>query len=222
MKLQLDLRFLTTAAATFVIIVVAVALLSTLVSTAAATAGAAVLAGIAIKLFDKLDYSPSLNVELGGPRISVSWLCSAMAAIFVVYGSTVVADIAASSLERADPAIYPCALWQVLPVAVLDWAGFVVAGWLLGRIFPNRALTLSSIGAFVFVLAALLEVRSPEKLDAAARCVLGPRAGTEDLESARTGMGLGFTLGIITRGYVSIAMARFVSRRVRTTGESTA
>jgi hypothetical protein len=214
-KLSVDVKFLTTAAATFVLIVAAVAALNALAGTAPASVGAAVLGAIAIKLFDKLDYNPSFSLELGAPRISVPWTYSAIASVFIVYGCSVIGDIVVSMLKRTDPAAYPCRLWEFTTIGALDWGGFLLAGWLVGRLFPQRALALSSISAFVLILAFLLEGHAPEKLDVLGRCFVGPNPSPEDLESARSGMQTGMVIGVVVRGYLVITMARIASRRPR-------
>lgn len=215
MKLSLDIRFLTTAGATFIVAVAAVALVNAVAGTTAAAAGAAVLGVITTKLFDRLDYTPSFNLEFGAPKISAPWIYSAVAAVFIVHGCTVAAEIAGSAFQRMDPGGFPCRFWPLLTVAALDWGGFILAGWVVGRIFPERALTLSSIAAFVLVTAFLLKGLSPERVEAFLRCFLGPEAHPEDQESFRSGLATGAVVGVMFQGYLAIAMARLASRRLR-------
>ena len=213
MKISIDLKFLTTAAATFILIVSAVIILNALAGIAPASAGAAVLGAIAIKLFDKLDYAPSFDIEFGAPKVSAPWIYSALAAVFIVYGCTLGGDIALSLFKRLAPSGYSCKLWPIVGISILDWGGFLVAGWLIGRLFRERALTFSSIAAFVVVAAFLLQGKETDKLERLARCLLGPELDPGLLASAVSGMATGHIFGVVLRGYAAIFAARLASRR---------
>src|SRR5204862_2061285 len=135
-KFPVDVKFLTTAAATFALIVVVVAVLNLFAGLPAASVAASVLGAVAVKLFDKLDYNPSFAVEFGAPKISAPWLYSAVAASFIVYGSSVGADVASALLNRVLVPAQVCTLWPLVGVSALDWGGLVLAGWVVGRLFP--------------------------------------------------------------------------------------
>jgi len=213
MKLPVDVKFLVTAVVMIILTVATIAFLNPILGTGPAAAGATVIGLLTIKLLDKLDYNPSLSLDLGVPKLSVAWIYSALAAVFMVSGSDVVVRIVGSILKPINSAAYPCTGWQIVPLVLLDWGGLILAGWIIGHLFPERALALSSMGAVVYILALLLELATltPGDLEYIARCFSLSSSDPENLSD----MGIGMVGGVVVRGYVVIVMARIASRGLR-------
>jgi hypothetical protein len=207
MKLSVDARFLTTALITFSILVVAVVAVTALAGVPAAMVVAAAIGTVAVKLFDKLDYSPTFTFEAGAPHISAPWIYSVIAGILVLWGCDFFVDALQAGVQRVNGLSY-CSPLYVASTVPLDWGGYIVAGWLLGKLFRDRALTVTSVGAFAFVIVALLQPSDPTRVAALISCF-----GIDPADDAMAGASGGMVLGIVSRGYLAVVMARIASRR---------
>jgi hypothetical protein len=171
--------------------------------------------GIAVKLFEKLDYKPSFSVELGAQKISAPWIYSCIAAIFTLSGCEVLARIARGLLDRLGHSVESCSWWAFFSVACLIWGGYIVAGWSLGRLFPSHALVFTSIAAFVLIGAKLATPDlggDPDRDMRLVRCFI---ANPDMLEGAKVSMPFSAISSVFVRGYVAIATARISSRASR-------
>jgi len=215
MKLSLDPKFLTTSITTFVVLVGAVVLLNKIAGPAAASVAGTVIGAVAIKLFDKLDYNPTFDIQFGAPRISAPWLYSAVAAVFILYGCDLPSHFARSLFQRFAGGDFECRVTFWLTVVALDWGGYLLGGWIIGRLFSTRALVFSSIAGLSLILVSLVDpelVADPERLRRISTCVLGVQGDNADFAALHSGFRLGAILGIASRAYLAIVMARLASR----------
>lgn len=117
--------------------------------------------------------------------------------------------------KRFGPSGGVCVWWVFLVVVLLDFGGYALAGWIIGRLFPIRALAFTSLAALIFVLAAMaapdlgLENQRVQRL---LGCFVGVPPTPEEMETAQSGVQLGRLFGLIARAYLAIAMARIASR----------
>ena len=166
-----------------------------------------------MKLFDKLDFHPSEEIQFGAPLISVPWLYSALASVLILYGTRLGADIFADLL---GPTVKSgaCGALIVLAMMALDWGGFAVGGWLIGRIFPARAIGLSSLAFAVLFAESWLGISgiTGDSVSWLQRCMLGFAPTAEELPTALADFRTGAIVGLILRGLLTIFVARIASR----------
>ncbi len=215
MKLPVDPKFLSTAGVTFLLLLVVILAVHAVAGPAAAGAAGAVVGAVAVKFFDKLDYTPTL--ELGAPRISAPWLYSIAAGVFLLYGCTALVDIAFNAFRRFNPDGYTCTVSTWVVLIPLDWGGFLLGGWIIGRLFSQRALLITSVAALVLVAERLLG-SAPDivSMQPYMDCFGARPPSTEELRDARSGAQVGAILGIASRAYLAILMARLASKKPKT------
>ena len=216
MKLSLDPKFLGTAIAVSVTLFAVVLLVSAVAGTGPATVAGALVAATAVKLFDKLDYHPTEEIRFGAPLISVPWLYSATAAGLLLYGTRIGVDLLADVWD-APAKTGRCTTTFLLALVALGWGGFALGGWLIGRIFPQRALGLASLAFAVVLLEHWLDFRGLSA-DRAARmqsCINSVAAGPEETAGDVSDLRTWATVGLILHGFVAVTVARIASRRFR-------
>jgi hypothetical protein len=215
LKLSLDLKFLLTAALTFLVTVTIATVVYYVAGPGAATVAGTVMGGIAVKLFDKLDYSPTFDIEFTGARVSSSWLYSLLAAVLILSSSDFLFEAGKIAIAVLSKPVETCGplFWAVL--IPLDWAGFAISGWVIGKLFPDKALVLSSIAATLVIIlfGADLRFGGADPMAAMAKCF--PPVPPEEADHTRFVFLLGLTAGMAARGYLAIAMARLASRSGR-------
>ncbi|WP_420447562.1 hypothetical protein [Candidatus Palauibacter sp.] len=209
MKLQIDAKFLTTWSFAFALVVVAVVGVNAVVGLPAATVAAAAMGVLATKMFDKFEYEPDQEIRFGAPTVSVPWLAAAMASTLILYGSRLGLALFGGALG-ADVDI--CRPVVLIPAIALDWGGFVLGGWLIATLFKKRSVGLASIAAFVVIVEALLDLRTvdAEQLRSVMEC-LGVVA--ENRTDAVASLQVGMFAGLVIRAFLSILVARWVTRR---------
>jgi hypothetical protein len=217
MKIQVDGKFLATSFITMVLLVVVVIGVNAFAGLPAATVAAAVIGAVAVKLFDKVEYHPSGEVAFGSPLVSVSWIYAAVASILMLSGTDLGWHVLFSFVDKSSAANF-CRTSVLVPAIFLDWGGFILGGWLIGRLFPKRALGLSSLAGFVVVIVALLDSRHPD-IDAyrrIAECFGFPLGAAEEVAGNESSFRIGMLLGVVARAYLAIVTARVASRRPST------
>jgi len=120
-------------------------------------------------------------------------------------------DVALDIVRRIKGPGYcsPTVFWAVgFP---LDWGGFILSGWILGRLFRERALAVTSVGAFFFLAKELLGSMNPEQVSSNIAACLGTTPPSAEDLPHNIGM-IAMILGITSRGYVSVIIARIASR----------
>jgi len=217
MKLQIDAKFLTTWAFAFALVIVSVVSVNAVAGLPAATVVAAAMGVLATKMFDKLEYEPNQEIRFGAPTVSVPWLSAAVASTLILYGSRLGVALYGGALG-ADPDI--CRPVVLIPAIALDWGGFVLGGWLIATLFKKRSIGLASVAASVVIVEALLDWRTldAEQLRPLMEC-LG--AVPEDPTDAVASFQVGVFAGIVGRAFLSILVARWVTRRWLTSEPST-
>jgi hypothetical protein len=70
-----------------------------------------------------------------------------------------------------------CSSAALVAVSALQWLGFVVAGWVIGRLFPTHSLGLGSLAGMVLVVATILDPRlgTPEQMGCIWMCLFVAR-----------------------------------------------
>jgi hypothetical protein len=217
LKLSFDPKFLGTALLISLVLLIVVSIVNALAGTAAATVVGGLLAALSVKLFDKLDFHPSEEIQFGAPLISVPWLYSALASALMLYGTRLGADIFA---DLVSPTVKSgtCGASIVVGLIAVDWGGFAVGGWLIGRIFPARALGLSSLAFTVLFIEWWLAVRgiTPDSLSWAQKCIIGAAPTPEELPTLLADFRTGTLVGLILRGFLTVVVARIASRSTTT------
>lgn len=221
MKISLDPKFLVTAVITFIILVVVIVLVNKFAGSAVASVAGTVMGGIALKLFDRLDYSPTIHYEVKSSSISISQVYSALVAIFIVYGSTVFYDISKNIFRASYGENYICRPEALILLVIFDWGGVAFAGWLIGRIFSDHAMRFTAVAGFVLVVVFAVNTASGGLTDTFNRILnclierglIGHEAISEKLGTLYFNFRVGAILGGITRAYLAIVMARIASRR---------
>jgi hypothetical protein len=214
-RVPLDGKFLATALLTLLVLVPVIILLSKFVGPEAATVAGTVIGAVAVKLFDKLDYEPTFNLELGAPNITAPWFLAATASVFLLYGCDISARVAIGLFERFSTPLWVCTWWALLTLVLLDWGGYALAGWTIGRLFSARALAYSSIAALSLVLASLASAEFGVVSSRSMRllaCLVGGPVSPEIFEGFTSGSRLGYVVAVIARGYFAITMARIASK----------
>jgi hypothetical protein len=103
----------------------------------------------------------------------------------------------------------------IIGTVMLDWLGFVLCGWLIGRLMPTKAVTAATIGASLFLCLNLSEAyigvgTYPNYTYMATLAGLGT-----DEVSAET-FRLGVVVGLVCRVGLAVLVARLVARhRIR-------
>lgn len=215
MKLSLDAKFLTTALVTFAVLVVVITVVNAVAGAAVAMVAAAGVGTISVKLFDKFEYHPTTEIEFGAPVVSVPLISSAIASAMLLNGAAVGVDLFEAAWGPiTDPNACRAAL--LVPTLLLDWGGFVLGGWLIGWLFPNRALGLATFAGMIVVLIGILELRHPDmvRFELIAACV-GIPGSSNDLEGNELSFRIGSAFGLASRAYLAIAFARIATRTKR-------
>lgn len=213
MKLAVDPKFLGSTLLICAVLLAVVAAVNYAAGSAAATIVGVLLAAVSVKLFDKLDFSPSEEIVFGAPLLSLPWIYSAAVSVLVLYGTRIGIDIArdiAPPISKGQP----CSTALVGSLIGLDWGGFVVGGWLIGRVFPARASSLASLALAVSFLELWLGMRhvTPESLSLVLTCITGlTSASPSEAVAALADFKLWTLVGLVLRGFVTIVVARAAS-----------
>ena len=219
MKLSVDSKFLLTAAATFLVLVVIVAIVNRIAGTPAATVVGAVAGAVAVKLFDKLDYAPDREIEFGARLISVPWRYGAIASMLILRGASIGAELAGNLIGLSTSKPDSCTALAITTVSLLDWLGYALGGWIIGRLFPKHALGYASLAAIVLFVLVLFDraVGSAETMSWLGPCLFGtPLRAAEATENAGP-FKLGLILGAAARGYLAILSAHLAKKRMTNT-----
>ena len=214
MKLPVDSKFLWTTSIILIVIALTVTLVNAIFGTTSATVTGGILGMVAIKLFDELDFEPSFTFEFGVPVISTPWMYSMIASVFILNGCTIGFDLFCSIWHRLDPSGYPCNIWLFAIAILLDWGSFIIGGYMIGRLFPKKALSLTAIAALFYIATILLDVHSFEGVAAVfERCLHIPKEDMLRYPTTLQNFKIGATFGVACRGFVAFLAARFASRK---------
>lgn len=82
MRLPIDSKFVATALLGLLPLLIIMIVVARFLDPAAATVVGAVIGGVAVKVFEKLDYTPTFSFEVGVSRSVVSWFYGAIANVF--------------------------------------------------------------------------------------------------------------------------------------------
>lgn len=144
-------------------------------------------------------------------------MSSILAGIFILYGTTVFLSISKSTFKiiYGDNYLFMPSFWLI--GALLDWGGFALGGWLIGRLFPTHSMRITAIAGFAFVISITLKDFSGESVDKLTaflnglveRGLVKQRILDDNLLSVRAGG----VIGGAARAYLAIIMARIASRK---------
>ena len=218
MKIHLDLKFIATTVITFILLIVIVLLVNAIAGIPAASVVGTVLGGIILKLYDKLDYSPTVHFDLSEHMPIAPTIISG---IFILYGSMIFFDILKYVTQITYGKTYICEPIAIVSSIILDWGGFALGGWLIGKLFSSHALRITAVAGFFIVVVFTIATatgRQEENFRILIECMLKKgyldQAPTnEDFNKIIFGSKIGGFLGGMTRAYLAIVMARVSSRR---------
>ena len=216
MKIPLDLKFLATATITFFIILLVVHILNKLAGTPVATVAGGILGMIAIRFFDKLDYSPTSKLEIQSESLH-----PVISGIFILYGCTIFVKIWKGVFMMIYGDDYLCNLFFIPIGLIFDFGGFIVGGWLIGRIFPRNSMRVTAVAGFFLVIVLTVSAAAGEytiNFERVINClirqgIMSEKSTGEGWEYLMYGSKFGVLLGGITRAYIAIVMARISSRK---------
>jgi hypothetical protein len=219
MKVPIDQKFLASTTITLFVLLLVVVILNMLAGTAVAITVGSVLGGIAVKLSDKLDYSPTSHFEI---RSESSYILSSLSGIFILYGCTIFAKMWKDICLITYGEDYIFNSVVILIGIVFDWGGFIIGGWLIGRIFSNNAIRVTAVAGFFLVIALTVHGLTGEHIEKMKHLlnylirhdIISESVTNESFwEGTIFGSKVGAFFGGIIRTYIAIVMARISSRK---------
>ena len=218
MRINLDTKFIATTIITVVILIVVVVLISTFVGSAAATVAGTVLGGILLKIFDKLDYTPTTHIEIGS---QTSQIMSTISGIFILFGCTIFAKFSRDIFQLIYGNNYIFKPLSILIILIMNLGGLILAGWLIGQIYPYHALRITAIAGFLLVIATTVNAETGEFLEkfnnlldqSVRRGIVKEMPTHDDMGYIIFGKRTAAVVFGILKVYVAIVMARVSSRK---------
>lgn len=181
---------------------------------AAATVVGGLLTALVVKLFDKIEFHPAEEIRFGAPLISVPWIYSALASVLILYGSRIGVDLARYFLGPAEGQL-KCSNAYIAVGMAADWGMVVVGGWIIGRLFPERAMGLATLVFLILLADAWTTYGSigGGEFYKVYECLFGAPASPDELDESSGPFFVGAALGLATRGWLTLVFARIASRR---------
>ena len=212
MRFQVDKKFLGTWVIALLVMLVVVTLALAVAGVPAATVVAVAMGLLMTKTFDRLEYVPHDVVRINTSIASPSWLFGALVSTLILYGSQMGLHL---WVEAWGPSLDndtcpPVTMFA--PGLLLDWGGYVLAGWLIARLFGRRALGFVSAAAVATIVVGVLDWRTADVEQAGnviANC-LG--VTSPPMESRFGSLHWGMLAGTISRAFLAILVTRWTLR----------
>ncbi|MGA3287620.1 MAG: hypothetical protein ABSD46_09350 [Bacteroidota bacterium] len=212
MKISIDLKFLATAIISLAIIIASITLLNYLFGPTVASVVGTILGVVALRAFDKLDYTPT--VKLQTPAYNSDLFLSIVISIFIMLGLLRLLDASVDYAKLIYGSNYYCNWAPFILLVIFDWCLYIIAGILIGRIYPERALLLTGIACFITILVTIPAIYTSQTTDNVKKfmdCLFGVKYEKGD-DSASGGVKIGQMIGLVIRIYLAILFARISSK----------
>lgn len=168
------------------------------------------LSPLYIKYFQKIDLKPTISLKFPNTFKEMIYPTFISILLFVGCINIVMGLLQYFVIFFGDEVF--CNIPFLVSVVILDWGTYIIIGLLIGKLYPQRALTLSYIGVFVSFVVLYPQIyleNTFEKLT----CLFDSLLDEDLNDSSVSGIKFGTFVGFIIRGYVTIFFAKFSSNK---------
>lgn len=171
-----------------------------------------------MKKFDKIDYNPTIALKT--PRLPDGFFMSLIVSVFVFIGPISIAKSLIGYVNLIQGTDFICSIYYIISLVILDWGSFIVAGFMIGKLYPEKSLLLTLVSAFLGIIIIIPNTNifsdTTESIQQLYDCIFGYEDEGHDeyfLEGFKSGYIIGGVIGYIFRTYLALFFARISANK---------